>query len=449
MDETLLDLNEFCILLLKHLVRDPVVFKKAKELGITPEDFLSSPLGYRLYYKLAEIILDINSSPIDMLFLIGVVKNYIERGKIEEIHQQKLAELLITLYEGELKTEFILANLGKFIRRRREEKAKLLYNNDTNRLREELNKIAVEVSLREKCYQEAIFNPFETLILPIKYELLPIGFKTADAVLGGIGQGEYGLIIGFTGGGKTAMGVHIAHHNASIGNPVTYCVLEDEPDKIAIRFYARQYMIPYGLLRTGMASLQLEDAFEKDKSDNKKILAKNLRVYGLKDHVPIKISELKELIIKDFETTGFVPKLIIIDQMQFLETSVRVDTSQSWLIDKTLAAECDEFSHEKINGNKFALWVLHQAKGKNQLTFTKEQIEGYKGITHKPEIVLGLGTEADLQHFCLFGMKTRHAPYFKLRLRNNLKYMRFEEILDDIAPIEHRLNVPNSLLTTV
>jgi hypothetical protein len=105
---------------------------------------------------------------------------------------------------------------------------------------------------------------------------------------------------------------------------------------------------------------------------------------------------------------------------------------QSWELEKLAAAEMDEFSHRKINGKNFALWVLHQAKGKLRKHFSRDEIDGFKGIIHKTDLTLGIGRDGINSSECdIFSLKTRHCPDFNETVGTDFAHMRFVESLGD------------------
>jgi hypothetical protein len=70
------------------------------------------------------------------------------------------------------------------------------------------------------------------------------------------------------------------------------------------------------------------------------------------------------------------------------------------------------------------LWVQHQAKGKTKPYFTREEIDGFKGIIHKTDLTLGVGRANDRSsEINLFSMKVRHCPDFKITLKTEFEYM--------------------------
>jgi hypothetical protein len=130
--------------------------------------------------------------------------------------------------------------------------------------------------------------------------------------------------------------------------------------------------------------------------------------------------------LRNFENTGFVPSVAVIDQMQFITPDGYKKDMQGWEKEKLLSSELDELSHKTIGGHKFALWVLHQAKGNRKRRFKEEDVEGYKGITQPSDLVVGIGRDNDSSSECsVFTLKNRHGKEFDVDVETELQYMRF------------------------
>ena len=130
--------------------------------------------------------------------------------------------------------------------------------------------------------------------------------------------------------------------------------------------------------------------------------------------------------MRKFETTGFLPEVVVVDQLQFVEPTKARKGMQTWELQAQAAMELDELSHKTINGQKFALWVNHQAKGKLKRYFSRDEIDGFKGIIHKTDLTIGIGRDNIHANECdIFTLKVRHCPDFHITLEADFKYMRF------------------------
>lgn len=444
MSEQGLENADLCELLLKHLARDPDTMTEAKNLGLKAEDFLaSSQYGVRIYSVIASVIISIGSAPIDSRLLIAEVDSKFTNGELEEVHRDSVYRLLVWMYDEPTTPNYFREQLRGFIKNRREEKAKVEAG-DNDDLRSRLNQIAVDLTEHNIASKVQVVSPFEDLIVPNTSVLTKTGFAKVDAILGGLGLGEYGLIIGFTGSGKTATCVGMTMANALMGVNVAYVPMEDTLDMVAQRFYSKRYHLDYSYLRKGEGTPELRQLWRQDQEsgDNAlELLKKHIRIISLKEVTPVRVEVIKERLDKEYEKDGFIPRVVILDQMSFLTPNQPIQKSaQTWDIQSTLSKECDELSHSRIGGDMFALWVMHQAKGKVKLDITREEIQGFKGIDQPTDTTLYIGRDGPMSNDFVFGsLKSRHSANFRVAMKGDLKYMTFLDVTDEIAPTENQL----------
>ncbi len=427
-DKNIFDTAEYMEQLLCHLLRDPLVMKTAKDLGLTPDDFLSSQqYGIQLYKVFASIALEVGFAPIDPQLFLQYVKI---RFKVGEIHESQ-EDMALALWEGlynkdTLNPFYFMASMKKFIKRVRQEKIKREHEQNTDRMLTELNKLHVKLDTNELGSEEVFRMPFAQMHESAVVELIGTGLRRVDSELGGLAHGNYGIIVGYSGGGKTALASNIARNVALRGKKVAYVSLEELESDIMNRFYAQTFSIPYGQLRTG-SRMELRQKFSEEAgSVNIKKLKENLCLLNLKGHTPISARSIKALLDKRFEESGFIPELVLIDQLQFMEANDPEMELQEWQREKQVSFECDQMSHELIGGKNFGLWVLNQAKGKFKKYFNNDDIAGYKGIIQPADTVIGIGRESlTSQDFGIFSLKSRHSTNFTVDYKGELEFMRF------------------------
>ena len=429
-EKNLLDTADFIELLLKHLIHSKDVMVKTKELGLTGDDFVLSEYSVPLYKIFAEIALEIGEAPISQE-LFGVhLRTRMESGAVQQAFTDQAVDLYVGLYNDlNLNPEYFNNELKNFIKRRRQEKAKLIYAEDTDKLTEELNKIAVEIRKDEIATKATVVNPFERIIKKPIYQLNGTGLRRIDEIIGGLAYGEFGLIIGFSGGGKTALSTYMAFLNARAGKKVAYFSIEESHEDLSNRFYAQFFRVPYETLRTGTGYTELDEKFaEMHGSEEMIILSRNLKLFGLKGMNPLKPAQIGDLLDEEFEKTGFYPDVVYIDQLQFLEPDNTLKGEQTWESEKRTVSDLDVLSNRLIGGHPFTLWVNHQAKGKLKKYFSNEDLSGFKGIIHKPETVLGIGRAQPTDtEFGIFSIKSRHSKNFTLDYNGDLEFMSFAD----------------------
>jgi hypothetical protein len=76
----------------------------------------------------------------------------------------------------------------------------------------------------------------------------------------------------------------------------------------------------------------------------------------------------------------------------------------------------------------FAVWLLHQASGKMNKTYTNAEISGFKGVLKPADMVLAIGRESPQDNVVnIFSIKSRHAKNFCYTYLAELEFMNFEE----------------------
>lgn len=429
-EKHVLDTADFIELLLKHLIHSKEVMTRAKQSGLRGEDFTISEFSIPLYKIFADIALEIGEAPISQE-LFGVhLRSKIQSGVIQDVFSEQAIDLYVGLFnEISLNPTYINTELTNFIKRRRQQKVKALHSEDADKLLEELNKIAVELRKDEVTAQALIVNPFEKILKKSIYHLNGTGLRRVDEMVGGLAYSEFGLIIGFSGGGKTALSTFMAFLNALAGRKVAYMSIEETNEDLANRFYAQFFRVSYESLRTGTGYTELDEKFaEMIDSEDMKILQNNLKLFGLKGMNPLKPSQLGDLLDQEFDKNGFYPDVVFVDQLQFLEPDTTIKGEQLWQAEQRTVADCDILSERRIGGHPFSLWVNHQAKGKLKKYFSNEDLAGFKGIIHKPEVVMGIGREKSTSNeFGIFSIKTRHSKPFMLDYEGDLEFMSFKD----------------------
>lgn len=422
-------------LILRHLLQSAQVMKKAKMLGLTPEDFLPAGSFHLPLYKIvADAILEIGEAPI----LTEVFRSHLQQKATElsPAGLDQLPDLLMRLLGNtQLMEAYVIEALPKFIKARRSAKIVAEADGDLEKLSAEYRKVIFPLDTlndSEIPVDQRFVNPFATVLKKPICAMIPTGFIRLNAALGGgIGYREFGLIIGHSGGGKTAMGTSIARGAAMAGHKVIYCSMEEEKEDIANRMYAAVFEVDYTSLHNGSGYLELEQKMAADTDAARmKLLKENLVLLDLKGMTPMKPTQLKQLVDEYAAKNSFWFELLIVDQLQFMEPEDLRPNEQDWVREGRVVKELDEISHQPIaDTNKyFGVWALHQAKGKVKIYFSNDEIAGFKGIIHKPETVLGIGREnPSSDNFEIFSLKNRHAKNFRQPMHGDLKFMTFIE----------------------
>lgn len=435
--KSILDAAEFYELLLKHLIRDNPSLQRAKELGMVPDDFMATrDAGNIIYRELAAIALDVGTAPIDLQLLKLKLKEKLESGAMPEQFITKAGDLIAWIYNTEVVPDYFVEHMKSFIKRRREERIKLEHYEDTDRLIADLNKLAIKMDVSELHNKVEIVNPFSQLIVPDALNLIPTGFRKIDACLHGMSYGDFGLLLGFTGSGKTATATYMSEAEALLGYNAAVISAEDTMQNMVFRYYARRYRLDYSQIRKGSANLELTQMWRDDVTVSRTLLEKHLKIFPVKGMTPISNSQVKSMLQEEFDKTGWAPDVVYMDQMQFMKMNHEPKKDMpTWEIQQQVAVECDEFSHDKIGDKPFVYWVLHQLKGNVKLRLNREDIQGFKGIDQKADTVMVIGRDGPKGNDFLFqSLKSRHSPPFEIPYKGELEYMNFTDIEMNIAP---------------
>lgn len=430
-DVTQLDDQDFYELVLRHLIRDPETMRRAVELKFKSDDMLTSEqTGIRIYKEFAQVAMEIGEAPIDKAVLKSALNAKHAKGLLVGFEKEETIELIKFIYDGELNSKFMLRALPEFIARRRMMKAHLDNQSDAAAAYKAMHQIAWEIQTIQTDTQAKSFQPFKKAVVKPTFSGIGTGFKKVDSVMQGIGLGEYGLIIGHSGAGKTALATNFLLKAVTNGYKALYISLEEPGENVADRLYAQQFKISYTDLHTGNGGVRMElpqlldeiDPIIKDK------LMNNLRIEDLRDMAPLNKDSIIVLLEKLAEE-GFEPDLVMIDQLDYIEPTSGED-HQRWEKYELSSFEMDMLSHYKIKGRKaFALYVLHQAGGQMKLVYTNADIASCKGVIKPADVVICIGKEApDAETVKVFTLKSRHSSNFQQTFLFEGHHMTFTEI---------------------
>lgn len=253
------------------------------------------------------------------------------------------------------------------------------------------------------------------------------GFTHIDAATQGLGYQEFGLFIGHTGAGKTALAIYSAIQNARMGRKVLYLSLEEKTENLVKRIQSNIFRISYTLLHKGCESAreQLKTRL-KNLTDREKFTLDNLKIHDLTGLQSPTADYLKNYLEGLYSKNGFHPDLVYIDQMEYLETNSK--SQHEWERLKNIAFEIDKLSQHLIgNRYKFSIWLLHQASGKMSWKYSNDQISGFTGIIRPCDMAIAIGRKGTMDDIVkLFSLKVRHSRNFEFDYHADLQFMDFK-----------------------
>jgi hypothetical protein len=331
--------------------------------------------------------------------------------------------------EEVLNSEYILKNFADFIKFRRYQTLKADKSATPELLVQEATKLVSDINLQDSAGVVRAFDPFENLVLVEHKESLMTGFPAVDAAARGLNYQEFGLILGHSGSGKTAMAVYSAIQNAKDNRKVLYLSLEEPAENICCRLYSNIFRIPYTDLHKGSVLMQhdLRESFQ-NMCERDKVALKNLKIHDLRDVTPITCGYIQNYLDKLYADTGYHPDLVYIDQLDYLTTSEKYDAE--WQKYGKVSFEVDDLSNHLIGGkHMFSVWLLHQASGKMTKRFSNAEISGFKGVIKPTDMALAIGRDSSQdQTVSIFSLKSRHAKNFQFDYLAELEFMNFEQL---------------------
>lgn len=414
---------DYLELTIKCLFRDKATLQKAVELGVKPEDFGTIEV-YRAFVATA---ISIATAPVDpQLCLIKLKAELKARGII---HTEEALTLWEFIYAGELNNaDYVAKNLAEFTKFRRYQTLKIDKLSSPEELISEAGRLVSDIELKDSAGSVREFDPFENLVLVEHKESLMTGFPAIDAVARGLNYQEFGIILGHSGSGKTAMGVYSAVQNAKMYRNVLYLSLEEPAENICSRVYSNIFRISYSDLHKGSSFAQqdLKAAFANLGNREREAL-KHLKIHDMRDATPCTAKYIQNYLDDLYERTGYHPDLVYIDQMDYLTTSDKADSE--WQKYGKVAFDIDDLSNHLIGGkHMFSVWLLHQATGKMTRKFTNGEISGFKGIIKPADMCLAIGRDSSQDSVVsIFSLKSRHAKNFQFDFLAELEFMNFEQ----------------------
>jgi replicative DNA helicase len=411
---------------IRCLYREKKVLQKALDLAVKPEDFG----GINIYRLFAEAALNIAESPINPKLCLAEIKTLFKKYDILEADFETVLKFHDFIYsEQPVNADYLLKNLADFVRFRRYQAIKADKIGSPEDLVKEASRLVADIETRDNTAEVKVFNPFRELVVLQHKETIPTGFNAIDSEARGLNLQELGLIIGHSGSGKTAMAVYSAIQSAKRNRKVLYLSLEEPAENICSRVYSNVFRIPYTDLHKGSALKQqdLRESFSQ-MSEIEKAGLQNLQVHDLRYVTPITCRYIQNYLDQLYETTGYHPDVIYIDQLDYITSIEKCD--QQWQKYERAAFEVDKLCDHLIGGqHKFSVFLLHQAAGKMTKRYTNAEISGFKGVIKPADMVLAIGRDSTLDNNVnIFSLKCRHSKNFQYEYLAELEYMNFEQV---------------------
>lgn len=419
--------SDFAELVIKHLVRSKKCFDRAKEINLTSDDFMLSAVeGIKVYKDFVDICCEVGSSPISQQIFCLHVKELL--NKPESTHDlDQLADFIEFIYSDPLDEGYVYDNLINFIRDRRTLKLEYQHKDSVVNFADEYAKLKVDISFHEHKENILSYSPFEKIDNQDSRSSIMTGIPLLDATIDGFGYQECVMLVGYSGGGKTATAVNFAIGCVNNGKKVLFISLEEPGTHISNRLYAHEFGISYTTIHKNYFGVrdELRTALSNLPESRKQVL-KNIRVEDLRAMVSKTAITLRDHIEQIYQDTGVNYDLVIIDQMDYLDPISKIE-QDGWKVEEEIAFNVEEeLSNYLVGGiHPMAVCLLHQAKGSPKKKFKIADIAGFKGVVKPFDMVIGVGRdEKDSSDMSLFSLKVRHVKDFTLDFRADFEFMR-------------------------
>ena len=210
--------------------------------------------------------------------------------------------------------------------------------------------------------------------LATKNEIIPTRFKLLDKVIGGIQFGEFGIISGATGRGKSIAAVNVAFASAVQGFNTVYFTTEMLAEQVATRFDSRVTGVRYDKFKFFDFSEPEYNAILKKIARRKRQLKNKLHIFDAKigkcnlEYVEEKVLELQE-------EKGIKIHCIVIDSPDHFKSDRRYDTKRHEYADIFWNLKAMSRGEGLIE-HKLAVWATTQTPQEYE-----RKIAGIRGVS--------------------------------------------------------------------
>jgi len=417
---------DFIEQLIRGFYRSPSLIQYAVELGVTPNDFGTLRV-YNLFVDVAISLRTVVSPETALIHLKAKMPDY-ELGDANSPQVASLWSHVFSTAVPDTEFEYLKRTLPAFVKFRRYQEIQGEHHETPEELVQAATALLSDLELRTKSGDVRESTPFLELTMLESRPAIFTGFDAIDQCTHGLQIQEFGMILGHSGSGKTAMAVYSALQTALDGHKVLYLSAEEPMENINYRVYSNIFRIEYSNLHVGdaLAKDELRRAFNLLDPVTREKLS-NLKVHDMRDVTPMTAAYILDYLNDYYRRTGWAPTVVYIDQLDYMTSSEKVEAT--WQKIEKTTFEIDWLSNQLIGGeHKFSVWLLHQVGGKMQRKFTNAEISGFKGVLKPVDMALAIGRDTPQDTLVsIFSLKARHAKNFQFDYHADLKFMNFEE----------------------
>jgi hypothetical protein len=385
---------------------------------------------------------------ISMVTLSIQINAMIRSGKILSEEKTPLIELVDRIYSSSLDPSYFLSVLPDYLSEVRIDNLlrQARAGKITNREAAEEIKSVIEVRSGNS-ERGVIVNPLEQcLIGDCPVEVVPTMIQAIDAPMnGGLGLGEFGILCGISGLGKTTLAVNFCWGAAKLGYQSALATLELPSKKISERLYSRITGVSYNRIRMGdngdMDSVKRE-VWERIQMEDP-MTRSRFNIFDFSDQL-CTLSML-DARLAQAQKEGKLPKLLFIDWLDAMGTDPSVRRGgyvpkELRHILQSLSQGCSDLAKKY----HIAIWATTQSNAEaegERIVRMRNSAEGFSK-NWRCSVFLGMGaTDQDRleNRITVTASKMRDGMIFSTQIQARLDIQKFcdieneEEILDGMA----------------
>ncbi len=309
-------------------------------------DLLSSPAAKLAVGTARAIHKDINDSPGAVSVVVNRANTYVNHGKLDVVEYAAMSWYLNS-WEALSDQKVVAKELAPILKERGRHMG-VMKGIETRRTRASLKDVAsymdkierigeyVEARLPLSPDDDSLFASLEKMGNLNRHKT---GFDEVDLYIqGGLPQGNAGVIIGRTRGGKSMGLSHIAAYSYATGKTVAHAVISEIPGEIG----GARVVAP--IIGMGITDLIREPGVARDlwKSYRATHAVGGYRVFDF--HSKVTIQEIRETITKFYAQFGVKPDVIIIDYVGVCASSRMPKNANSYAIGEYVMTDVLEWA---------------------------------------------------------------------------------------------------------
>jgi KaiC len=426
--------KQFQETMVAHVLRTPKLLRYLSAGMIVPEDF-NLPI-HRSIITAAKDVLQVLVNVPDKLLLAEIMvplRTMINEGIVLQEEVKGLKNSLQNIFSLELASSYFESRLPAFLAEQR--MLRVMKKGDIQS--PDLLLRDIQGALASSRFNSGVtIKPMLNVDIGGKDIVVPCGISSIDERMsGGLGLTRSMMICGFTGIGKTALGINFALGSALQGYKARICQTELPAEEMNKRFYSRAARYSYDLLQFANTS--------GDILDEEFGLNDGLSREQIQAAVASRIAEYPELLWDNYGLYDYSEKTCTIQSLDFdwlecLDLPPTPDRNK-----KILSVPIKEMRHkiEKAAEELTALAVRHNLamriytqsdfNAEDQAVVRMSNKSEAKGASRKVSWFLGIGaTREDLAKDILTvtAGKSRNGRLFSCKIRRALNEQRFEDL---------------------